>query len=202
MACPIQQQCAPKRVHFRPIFAHVPTRPVTSASELAARASLLNQSEQARQTQQPQLKVNFAGTWIKDKAASDSMSEAIGLMGLGGLMRQAIKLIKGVKITQDNINFTMAVFSVFSWFKVSESYPLDGATRVCRRRDFRKGGHRGYVKPIGFNKLQLHLQWDDPHGGVGTDVFSMPKPDVLHIDSSITVRGKTCKYRSVYNRKQ
>lgn len=55
---------------------------------------------------------------LQDKAASDSMSEAITLMGLSGLMRQAIKLIKGIKITHDDTSFSMAVFSVFTWFKV------------------------------------------------------------------------------------
>jgi hypothetical protein len=55
---------------------------------------------------------------LQDKEASDSMSEAITLMGLSGLMRQAIKLIKGITLTQDDTSFSMAVFSVLSWFKV------------------------------------------------------------------------------------
>jgi hypothetical protein len=55
---------------------------------------------------------------LQDKDASDSMSDAITLMGLSGLMRQAIKLIKGITLTQDDTSFSMAVFSVLSWFKV------------------------------------------------------------------------------------
>jgi hypothetical protein len=56
--------------------------------------------------------------FMQDKEASDSMSDAITLMGLSGLMRQAIKLIKGITLTQDDASFSMAVFSVLSWFKV------------------------------------------------------------------------------------
>lgn len=47
------------------------------------------------------------------------MDQALSLMSLGGIMRQAIKLVKGIKIAQDEETFTMSVFSVFSWFKVS-----------------------------------------------------------------------------------
>jgi hypothetical protein len=63
---------------------------------------------------------------LQDKDASDSMSDAITLMGLSGLMRQAIKLIKGITLTQDDTSFSMAVFSVLSWFKVSERHSLSG----------------------------------------------------------------------------
>eukprot|EP00775_Hariotina_reticulata_P006666 gene6666-6890_t len=128
------------------------------------------------------------------------MSEAIALMGLGGLIRTAIKLVRGVKIQQDEHSFNMAVFSVFSWFKVSEQYSLDGSVSKCRRRDFRRGGHRGSLAVAGANKLLLNLQWDDPYGGVGQDVITMPSKDVLQITSNITVHGKTLSFRSVYNR--
>lgn len=63
------------------------------------------------------------------------------------------------------------------------------------------GGHRGHASAAAPDRLNLHLTWDDPYGGAGLDEFSMPSPDVLHVNSSITVKGKTCNYRSVYNRK-
>jgi hypothetical protein len=66
----------------------------------------------------------------QDKQASDSMDYAIKLMGLSGLMRQAIKLLKGIKLTQEGNTFTMAVFSVFSWFKASGMMALHSET-VC-----------------------------------------------------------------------
>jgi hypothetical protein len=46
------------------------------------------------------------------------MDRAIALLRLGGIMRQAIRLIKGIQIKQDQQAFEMAVFSVFAWFKV------------------------------------------------------------------------------------
>lgn len=55
---------------------------------------------------------------MQDKPASDSMSAALDLMHMGGLTRQAVKLVKGLEIKQDEANFTMAVFSVIGWFKV------------------------------------------------------------------------------------
>uniref|UniRef100_A0A383VSN2 Uncharacterized protein n=1 Tax=Tetradesmus obliquus TaxID=3088 RepID=A0A383VSN2_TETOB len=152
--------------------------------------------------EQPKLAANFSGTWIKDKEASDSMSDAITLMGLSGLMRQAIKLVKGITLSQDDASFSMAVFSVLSWFKVNEKYALDGSTSSCRRRDFRRGGHKGRVEVAAPDRLQLHLQWDDPYGGTGLDEFVMPSPDVLHVTSTVTVNGQTCKWRQVYNKKQ
>jgi hypothetical protein len=52
------------------------------------------------------------------------MDRALALMGLGGVMRQAIRLIKGVQISQDQQAFEMAVFSVFAWFKVGPAAGL------------------------------------------------------------------------------
>ncbi len=59
------------------------------------------------------------------------MDDAIKLMGLGGLIRTAIKLIRGVQIKQDEENFTMAVFSVFSWFKVGPRQPCGCLVLQC-----------------------------------------------------------------------
>jgi hypothetical protein len=60
------------------------------------------------------------------------MSDAITLMGLSGLMRQAIKLIKGITLTQDDVSFSMAVFSVLSWFKVSRNInPNSAMLHLC-----------------------------------------------------------------------
>eukprot|EP00882_Tetradesmus_deserticola_P030185 GHRQ01033871.1.p1 GENE.GHRQ01033871.1~~GHRQ01033871.1.p1 ORF type:complete len:174 (-),score=58.44 GHRQ01033871.1:29-550(-) len=55
---------------------------------------------------------------LQDPQASDCMSDVMTVMGLSGLMGQAIKLVKGVTLTQDDVAFNVAVFSVLSWFKV------------------------------------------------------------------------------------
>jgi hypothetical protein len=59
------------------------------------------------------------------------MSDAITLMGLSGLMRQAIKLIKGITLTQDDTSFSMAVFSVLSWFKVGRMWWNGSCSLMC-----------------------------------------------------------------------
>lgn len=40
----------------------------------------------------------LGGVWVKDKAASDSMEPACALMQLNGLIRTAIRLIRGLEI--------------------------------------------------------------------------------------------------------
>lgn len=54
----------------------------------------------------------------QDKAASDSMDPAMDLMGLNGLIRKAINLVRGVEIAITDDMFEMAVISIIPWFKV------------------------------------------------------------------------------------
>ena len=42
----------------------------------------------------------------------------MSLMHLGGIIRQAVKLVRGVHIDQDEATFALTVFSIISWFKV------------------------------------------------------------------------------------
>lgn len=46
------------------------------------------------------------------------MSEVINLMEMGGLMRRAIHMIRGIQVTQSEANLHLAVFSAIPWFKV------------------------------------------------------------------------------------
>jgi hypothetical protein len=46
------------------------------------------------------------------------MDDAIEVVGLGGLVQQAIKLIHGVEISQKDERFVFSVLSVVPWFKV------------------------------------------------------------------------------------
>jgi len=93
------------------------------------------------------LTVNFSGTWLKDKDASDPMDEAISLAGLSGLMKQAIKLIKGIEVKQEDEKFQFGLFSVISWFKITEAYTLDGQSSKHMRRDLRSGKHTAKISP-------------------------------------------------------
>lgn len=55
---------------------------------------------------------------LQDAAASTSMDAAMRLIHLNALMRQAVKLIKGVQLSIDEDRFKFGVFSAISWFKV------------------------------------------------------------------------------------
>lgn len=50
------------------------------------------------------------------------MKEACRVMKLGGLVRQGIKLIKGLRLDLQNSCFSIAVVSVIPLIKVSEQY--------------------------------------------------------------------------------
>jgi hypothetical protein len=55
---------------------------------------------------------------LQDAEASDAMDAASQLMGLSMIMRQAVKLIKGVEVTHSDTHFTFGLFSLVTWFKV------------------------------------------------------------------------------------
>lgn len=75
----------------------------------------------------------------QDKQASDPLDAVSSLMHLNTLKRQGIKLTKGIEIKKQEDSVSIGMFSVVDWFKLREHYPLDGSTRINRRRDLRGG---------------------------------------------------------------
>ncbi|KAG2454616.1 hypothetical protein HYH02_000457 [Chlamydomonas schloesseri] len=140
------------------------------------------------------------GTWFKDKRRSESMEAAMNMMHLNGIVRQAVKLVRGVRIDLTRENFTFTVFSYIGWFKVKEVYPMSGEVHQFKRRDLRRGKAQGCVEQHG-DHLHVQLKWDAPFGGVGTDHFRLVSEDELHIESVLHVAGQTASYLTVYNRK-
>ncbi len=55
---------------------------------------------------------------MQDKRLSDPVKPFLDLMHVGGIVRQAAKLVKGVQIQQSDSTLTVAVLSPLSWFKV------------------------------------------------------------------------------------
>ncbi|KXZ46597.1 hypothetical protein GPECTOR_42g808 [Gonium pectorale] len=135
-----------------------------------------------------------------DRERSDSMEGAMNLMHLNGIVRQAVKLVRGVRIDQQPEAFNFTVFSVISWFKVREVYPMSGEPRQFKRRDLRRGKALGWVEPHE-QELHVRLEWGDPHGGTGTDHFRLISPEELHIESVLRVDGQLARYVTVYHRK-
>ncbi|GBF99971.1 hypothetical protein Rsub_12664 [Raphidocelis subcapitata] len=147
------------------------------------------------------LEVDFSGRWIKDGQRSTPMTDALRVMQIGGIMRQAIKLVRGCNISQTDDEFVMDITSVIGWFKVRETYKLNGEVSSNRRRDFRRGGARGVARAAARDKLELKLEFDDPNGGVNVDEFTMPAPDELHIKTLLTTTaGEATEFTQVYRR--
>jgi hypothetical protein len=86
--------------------------------------------------------------------------------------------------------------------QVRERFTLDGAPCANRRRDWRGGGTRGTAAAAAPDRLVVRLEFDDPHGGVNVDTFSMPSPDELVIDTVVTASsGEAAEFRQVYTRR-
>ncbi|GAB4814193.1 hypothetical protein N2152v2_001239 [Parachlorella kessleri] len=171
-------------------------------ARLAVHQPLRQQPPQPAVVAQPVPLQNFSGLWVKDKEASESMEAACNLMQMGSLLRTAIRLIKGLRIRQLDGEFEMAVLSGILWFKVVETYPLDGTPRKHKRRDLRRGTHVASLHPMADGSLQMRLAWSDPLGGDGVDTFHCPAADTLWVDTVLTVGGQTVQYRQVYRRQQ
>ncbi|PNW86962.1 hypothetical protein CHLRE_02g103150v5 [Chlamydomonas reinhardtii] len=155
------------------------------------------QGQQAELT--PALRA-LSGTWFKDKRRSESMEAAMNMMHLNGIVRQAVKLVRGVRIDLTPEQFTFTVFSYIGWFKVKEVYPMSGEVRQFKRRDLRRGKAQGWVEKHG-DHLHVQLKWDAPFGGQGTDHFRLMGEDELQIESVLNVAGQTASYLTIYNRK-
>jgi hypothetical protein len=63
------------------------------------------------------------------------------------------------------------------------------------------GGTRGVATAVAPDRLQLRLEFDDPHGGVNVDEFSMPTPDELHVKTVITSGEERAEFTQVYTRR-
>lgn len=64
------------------------------------------------------------------------------------------------------------------------------------------GGARGRVSMNPDGALRLDLAWPEPHGGTGYDLFYvLDDVNTLHVDSTITVGGRTATYNVVYHRR-
>lgn len=64
------------------------------------------------------------------------------------------------------------------------------------------GKHRGRAEVLPGGDVRISLVWDDPLGGTGSDTYSMPNPQTLHVSSELHMRGGSTAYRTVYHLQQ
>lgn len=62
------------------------------------------------------------------------------------------------------------------------------------------GMHKGSVQKLDDGAVCVTLEWDEPLGGVGTDVFYTVRDDLLYVDSTMLTQGRLVKYRTIYNK--
>ena len=62
------------------------------------------------------------------------------------------------------------------------------------------GLHRGSAEKLPDGAVCVTLEWDDPLGGIGTDVFYTPAPGLLYVDSTLLMQGQVNKYRTIYKK--
>ncbi|MEW5305062.1 MAG: hypothetical protein WDW36_007626 [Sanguina aurantia] len=149
---------------------------------------------------QPVFDKGLTGGWVKDGPPAD-MEEAFKVMHLNGLIKMAVKLVRGLELEIGEDYFDMAVCSVVSWFKVRERYALNGESSMHMRRDLRKGKHSGRVSPLPGGGLLLQLTWAGNCGGTGEDRFQLVGPQ-LQVHSKLVVNGMTATYMQAYRRRE
>ncbi|GLI70886.1 hypothetical protein VaNZ11_015909 [Volvox africanus] len=169
----------------------------------------------------------LGGVWVKDPTRSDSMDEATSAMRLNGIVRTAIRLIRGLELDPEALKagrFDMAIFSVITFFKVRESYLLDGTVASYNRRDLRRGKHAAFVTVQPDGSIVLSVSWGEPLAGTGTDHFAIAsaateglgpergtadQPSMVGADGNVLVvtstfrlveTGRTVTYRTTYVR--
>lgn len=143
----------------------------------------------------------FCAFWVKVPAACEDMTPALHLMKINGLIRTAIKLVKGIqlKVMEDH-SLELAYVSVVTWFKIRERYPLDGKESYCRRRDMRRGDHCGRLRLSPRGNPLIVYSWEEPHKGCGTDELILVGDKELHVVTTLEVGGQQLVNTQVYRR--
>ena len=132
------------------------------------------------------------------------MDQACNAMKIGGIIRAAIGLIKGIEIKGfEEGEFQLDVLSGILWFRVKEVYPLDDTVVKHRRRDMRRGGALGRARVLssdGGGSIWLRNEFD---GGSLEEKFHLSGVNELHVDAVLRIGdGNPVKYKQVYRRQR
>ena len=123
------------------------------------------------------------GTFVRNNRKSDALDEICDLLRMNWLVRKAVLLVRGIEITTSPDEIKFDIFSVIPWFRVTETYPLNGDPRQHKRRDLRGGVNEGSVRlwrrvggdGSGDLCVELRNRWNDPHAGEESAVYSLVK---------------------------
>lgn len=142
------------------------------------------------------------GVYIRDTQQSDMVSyeRALGLLGLGGLQRMtAMKLIEGLELRKEGDRIVLHFLTVVPFFKVTESYTLNGESSFGRR-DLRPGRQAARAFLAADGTLCLQSKWQEPNTGSLQERFIVKGDGVLEVVASLKVRSGEEVTRMVYQR--
>ncbi|KAK9822357.1 hypothetical protein WJX81_001129 [Elliptochloris bilobata] len=144
----------------------------------------------------------LTGKWRKDKEQSDPMEEACDLVELPWLLKKAV-LVHNTLELEDTPEFFRTTLKAGGVLDVVERYPWSGEVVLHKRRDKRSGQHRGRVERTSDGHPCILVEWDDPHGGVCSDMFVLGDGGyTLTQLSDMTIRdsGRRFQYKTVFQR--
>lgn len=144
--------------------------------------------------------IRLNGRYIKDRDASESMDPLCDLMVITGIKRYALRFIVGSDVEFSSGVFSFAAFSVVRWFKIKESYALDGTPRQHRRRDLRGGGMEGAAIIDDDGSVTVVNRFGGYREGTLTEVFSWPSVDVMEVSSVLENDFGKASFLQVFRR--
>eukprot|EP00892_Ulva_mutabilis_P010896 jgi/Ulvmu1/8179/UM040_0076.1 len=140
------------------------------------------------------------GMWIKDRKRSDDMSPVCDAMHMFGLLRQAIKILKGTRLCLSPEGFDVVGVSVIPLLKIVERYPLDGTEAKHRRRDQRGGGSWGRAEATPEGML-IQYRWGHPYPGTLRELFRLTAGGTeMHLEAEGVIEGAPVRFRMIHTR--
>lgn len=148
---------------------------------------------------------DFSGQWEKDTAASDmdAYAKQVEMLHMSSVQTYAaLHFMWGLNIKSDNQGFTLRflVKRVPAFvFREVEHYTYDQQTSMSRR-DRRSGQQTGDLTRAD-GGVQLDIKWGDPYAAHTRELYTLPSPSVMHLNSTVTVGDQSVSSLTVYNKK-
>ncbi|KAK9862509.1 hypothetical protein WJX84_002777 [Apatococcus fuscideae] len=140
---------------------------------------------------------SVTGKWKKIASRSDDMKEACDIVELSWLLRKALRLLDTLEVNNSPERFETKI-KAGGIMDVVERYSWSGDITEHKRRDKRRGIHRGRVS-LTESGPQISVEWDDPFGGRCLDTFQVSDDNqtLTQLTEMTMQSGKTCMYRTV-----
>lgn len=147
----------------------------------------------------------FQGEWKKSAAESDPLDCACDALQLQGMVRGALAKMDRLFIEANEqtvrTRTPLPRLLFINLGATVEEFPVNGDARTHKRRDNRPGQFEGSMKSLPDGSFSIESQWSEPLAGSATDTYRLnPDGSKLTIDAALNVEGRSCRYKTVYNR--